>query len=115
MAKFRLERIESLITGIISEMILREEVRDPRVNSMVAISGVKVTKDLSQAVVLVSGYMQPEQLTAAVAGLNHAAGFLQSRIGKQLKLRLTPRLTFREDHSIKDGFEVIQQIKGLDG
>jgi ribosome-binding factor A len=114
MAKFRLERIESLITGIISEMILREEIRDPRVKSLVSVSSVKVSKDLSRAVVLVSGYLQADQLTAAVAGLNHAAGFIQGRIGRQLNLRTTPRLAFREDHSIKDGFEVIQQLKDLD-
>jgi len=115
MGKFRVERIESLMNGIISEMILREEVRDPRINSMVSINGVRLSKDMSHAVVMVSGYLKPEQLSAAVEGLNHAAGFIQARIGKRLAMRTTPRLTFKEDHSIKDGFEVIQQIKELDG
>ncbi|WP_455382416.1 30S ribosome-binding factor RbfA [Salinispira pacifica] len=114
MAKYRHERLERLITGSIADLIMRDEVRDPRVTTMVSISGVRLAKDLSHALVLVSGYLPDDQLSAAVQGLNHASGFIQSQIGRQLRLRVTPHLTFREDHSIKEGFEVIQQMKDLE-
>lgn len=114
MAKYRLERIENLMTAAIADLILRDEIRDPRVTHMVSITGVKLTKDQSRAVVSVAGFVQDESLSSAVAALNHAAGFIQGRIARHINLRVTPHLTFREDHSIKEGFEVIQQMKELE-
>lgn len=114
MAKYHHERLERLITSSIADLIIREEIRDPRVTTLVSVSMVKLAKDLSHALVMISGYVPDDQLTAAVNGLNHAAGFIQGQIARQLKLRVTPHLTFREDHSIKEGFEVIQQMKELD-
>lgn len=114
MAKYRHERVEKLITSSIADLIIRDEIRDPRVSTLVSVTMVKLAKDLSHALVLVSGYLPDEQLTAAVNGLNHAAGFIQGHISRQLRLRVTPHLTFREDHSVKEGFEVIQQMKELE-
>ncbi len=113
MAKFRHERTERLIAESISSMVLSDEIRDPRVSSLVSVTGVRATKDYSQAIVLISGYLSPEQLSGAVEALNHAAGFIQSRVGHRLAMRTTPRLVFRVDTSIKEGFEVIQRMKGL--
>lgn len=114
MAKYRHERLERLLTSSIADLIIRDEIRDPRVTTLVSVSAVKLAKDLSHALVLVSGYVPDDQLAAAVSGLNHAAGFIQRQIAHQLRLRVTPHLTFREDHSIKEGFEVIQQMKELE-
>ncbi|HUX13897.1 MAG TPA: 30S ribosome-binding factor RbfA [Spirochaetia bacterium] len=114
MAKFRHERIEHLIMGVVADLILRGEIRDPRVTSMVSITGVKLAKDLTQATIMVSGFVADDQLSSAVAGLNHAAGFIQGHVARQVKLRVTPHLAFREDRSIREGFEVIQQMKDLD-
>jgi len=46
--------------------------------------------------------------------LNHAAGFVQARLAKNLKTRNTPKLRFKEDHSIEYGSEMIQKLKELD-
>ncbi|MFW5811588.1 MAG: ribosome-binding factor A, partial [Alkalispirochaetaceae bacterium] len=51
------------------------------------------------------------ELDNAVEALNHAAGFLQGKLGKLLKYRSTPKLTFVVDHSIEEGYEMIQRIK----
>lgn len=110
MANVRLKRVESLLREEISSLILRNEVKDPRVDSMVSISGVGVSKDLEYAKVRVSGFKERDELESAVDGLNSAAGFIQSRIGRKLKLKTTPRLTFVADHSINEGFRVNQTI-----
>ncbi len=111
MANVRLRRVESLLREEIGSLILRNEIKDPRVDSMVSVSGVCVSKDLAHAKVRVSGFKQRPELESAVEGLNHAAGYIQSRIGRKLRFRATPHLTFLADHSIEDGFEVNRAIE----
>ena len=113
MANIRLQRFESLLREEISSLILRNEIKDPRVDSMVSVSGVSVSKDLAYAKIKVSGFKERNELESAVEGLNNAAGFIQSRVGKKIKARLTPRLTFYADHSIEEGFQVNSNIEHL--
>lgn len=110
MPNVRLKRVESLLREEISSLILRNEIKDPRVDSMISVSGVSVSKDLAYAKVRVSGFKERGELESAVDGLNHAAGFIQSRIGRKLRLKETPRLTFLADHSIEEGIEVNRTI-----
>ncbi|MFW6288730.1 MAG: translation initiation factor IF-2, partial [Spirochaetota bacterium] len=110
MANVRLKRVESLLREELSSLILRNEIKDPRVDSMVSISGVEVSKDLEHAKVRVSGFKSRGELESAVDGLNNAAGFIQGRIGRKLKLKATPHLAFAADHSINEGFEVNRTI-----
>jgi ribosome-binding factor A len=114
MAKFRQERVEQLILQEVSALILREEIKDPRVTSMVLVRGVDLSKDLRHATLRMSGYVSEDALEAAVEGLNHGAGFIQARIGKRLELRSTPKLRFVADHSIEEGFNVTETIRKLD-
>jgi len=113
MSKFRLQRVESLVKEELGALILRGEVKDPRVDELVVISGVTVSKDLEYAKVRVSGFLPHQRLQKAVDGLNHAAGFIQARLGKRLKFRATPKLTFLVDHSIEEGFEITQSMKDI--
>lgn len=110
MANVRLRRVESLLREEISSLILRNEIKDPRVDSMVSVSGVTVSKDLAHAKVRVSGFKERSELESAVEGLNHAAGFIQSRVGPRLKARNTPKLSFVADHSIEESIEVNRTI-----
>lgn len=110
MADVRLRRVESLLREEISSLILRNEVKDPRVDSMVSISGVAVSRDLAYAKVRISGFKERGELEAAVDGLNSAAGFIQQRLGRKLRLRSTPHLTFQVDRSIEESFEVNRKI-----
>lgn len=113
MANVRLRRVESLLREEISSLILRNEVKDPRVDPLVSISGVDVSKDLAYAKVRVSGFKERDELEEAVRGLNHASGFIQQQLGKKLRFRNTPRLSFLADHSIEEGFEVNRSLKEL--
>ena len=110
MANIRLRRVESLLREEISSLILRHEIKDPRVDSMLSVTGVEVSRDFAYAKVRVSSFKEHGTLESAVAGLNSAAGFIQSRLGKRLSFKSTPVLTFLADHSIQEGFEVNQTI-----
>lgn len=110
MASIRLRRVESLLREEISSLILRHEIKDPRVDSMLSVTNVEVSKDLAYAKVRVSSFKEQGSLESAVEGLNSAAGFIQSKLGKRLRFKSTPILTFLADHSIQQGFEVNQTI-----
>lgn len=111
MESYRLQRVANLLREKISELISKNEIKDPRVTSMISITNIDVSKDLSYAKVFISSFESHEKLESAVAGLNHAAGFIQSTVGRKIKLRLTPKLTFVADHGIEEGFRVTEKIK----
>lgn len=113
MADVRLRRMESLLREEISSLILRNEIKDPRVDTMVSVSDVSVSKDLAYAKVKVSGFKERGALESAVEGLNSAAGFIQGQLGKRIRARVTPRITFLADHSIEEGFRVNSSIEEL--
>ena len=111
MNSHRIRRVESLLAEEIGRLIVEKEIKDPRVSTLLSVTGVTVSKDLAYAKVRVSGYLSRKRLDKGVAGLNRAAGFVQARLGKKLSFRTTPRLTFVADHSIEEGFEVDRQLK----
>ncbi len=110
MNEIRLRRVESLIRDLVSALIMRGEIKDPRVDASVAITRVKASKDLSSARIWVSSFGGEGATARAAKGLNHAAGFIQGMIGRQLSMRNTPRLHFNPDSSIRDSLEVNRLI-----
>lgn len=114
MGEYRLLRLGEQIRGEISTMILRSEVKDPRVSPNLTINRVEVVADLAYAKVFVSTFMSESELKRGVEGLQHAAGFIQSSIAKKLTIRKFPRLTFVADTSIRDGFEMVQKLNELE-
>ncbi|MDC7239347.1 MAG: 30S ribosome-binding factor RbfA [Spirochaetales bacterium] len=108
-----MKRVESLIREQIGTLIMNQELKDPRINTLLSITSVKVSNDLSSAKVFVSGLEGEARLKKSVAALNHAAGFIQNRIGKQIRMRLTPKLYFTPDTSVRDGYMMNQKIDHL--
>lgn len=109
----RQERIEQLIAQLVGSMIVMGEIKDHRVSTLVSIGEVSVAKDLSLARVNIAGYLDDRELELAAEGLNSAAGFIQSRLAKHLKTRLTPRLHFVVNRNMKAAFELVKKIDGL--
>ena len=111
MAEFRLRRAEKIIQEEIGMLIVQDRIKDPRINKLIHISHVKISNDMGYAKIAVSGYCKEKEILKSVDGLNSAAGFIQSVIGKKLKTRLTPKLNFYFDNSIKEGFEINKLIE----
>lgn len=89
------DRVRSHLTDL-----LRTRVNDPRVQ-MVTITEVKVTPDVTRAVVHFSVLGGPEERESALAGLQSASGFLRRELGQRVRLRNTPELVFRWDSSLE--------------
>ena len=114
MSELRLKKVESFLVAEISRLITSNTLKDPRIDSLATVAGVRVAKDLTSARVYVSHYGDQSALADMVAGLNHAAGFIQARIGRELRMRHTPKLRFIADTSLMDGFRITQQLKEID-
>ena len=95
-------------------MLLSGQIKDPRVSSFLSINRVDVSADLSYAKVYVSSFMQDKSVEKGVKGLQSAAGYIQSTIGKKLTIRQFPKLTFIADSSIKDGFEMVKKLNEIE-
>lgn len=95
-------------------LLIRNGIKDPRVDSFISITDVEVTGDLSYATVYISRYGSDAQRQAALAGMKAAAGFMRSELSKRLKLRTVPELIFKLDDSLQYGAKIetiLHQIK----
>jgi ribosome-binding factor A len=90
----RSDRFATQIQRVLAGLI-QTELKDPRLSSP-SILDVQVSKDLAYARVYFS-VLNPEDAVDCMAALESASGFLQREIGKALKARITPRLSFIYD------------------
>jgi ribosome-binding factor A len=79
---------------------LAEDAKDPRITGMVTVTGAEVTRDLRHAKVFVSVMGSDVDRAATFEGLASAALHLRARVGRALRLRLAPEITFLPDESI---------------
>jgi len=93
-------------------MLIQQEMKDPRVG-MVTVSAVEVSRDLAYATIFVTflGKDDPEEIKKALAALQHASGFLRSQLGRIIRMRLTPHLTFKYDESLVRGRQLSSLIE----
>ena len=108
----RSERFNKLLMEEVSTIIQRE-LKDPRIG-FVTVTGVVTTSDLSHATVWLSVYGGEKQRQATLKALEGAAGLLQSKVNKDLRLRRTPQLLFQYDPSVEDGVRMSKLIDELD-
>lgn len=93
---------------------LAEGVKDPRVTGLVTVTGVDVTRDLRHARVHVSILGSDEEKKQTMEGLASVATHLRAKLGRTLRLRVTPELDFRYDASIAHAARIdslLEQIR----
>ena len=114
MANYRGGRINEEVKREIST-IIRNEIKDPRLNAMVSVTDVKVTKDLRYAKVFVSIFgKDDEEKNNTFIALKNASGYIRREIGQRINLRYNPQIIFELDDSINYGMhieELIQKVK----
>lgn len=97
--------------------IIRGEIKDPRISPMTSVVAVQVAPDLKTCKAYISVLGNEQACKDTLAGLKSAAGFVRTKLAKNLNLRNTPEITFIMDQSIEYGVtmsakidEVIAQI-----
>lgn len=111
----RLARVEREIVRELSEMIL-EDLKDPRIG-FVTIVGCDVSPDLRHARVFASPMGDNRAQSATMKGLQSASGFLSTELGKRMRMRRTPTVTFVRDDSIARGVRmstILDEVQRLD-
>ena len=98
MSQLRVEKVQELMKQEISQIIQRE-LKDPRIG-FVTVTSVECTGDLREAKIYVSLMGSEQQVKDSWAGLNRGLGFIRREIGKRIRLRFTPELTFELDKSL---------------
>ena len=91
--------------------ILQTDLKDPRVCRMASITDVEVSRDLRYAKVFVSVYGTDEEQRQMLDGLKSAGGHIRSELGKRIRLRFMPELSFNLDTSIQQGMKMDGMIR----
>lgn len=99
----RSHRVADFIQRELSELI-RTEIKDPRVSSMVTVSSVEVSRDLGTAKVhyTIMG-AEPGEREDTEKALKNAASFLRRKLAPRMNTRSVPELRFYYDDSIERG------------
>jgi ribosome-binding factor A len=103
MAGGRMRRVDEAVREVLSTNL--GDLNDPRVG-FVTVTGVETSPDLSHARVYVSVLGADQERQAGLAGLESARGFLQARVGEELRMKRTPTLEFSYDESIDRGMRI---------
>lgn len=105
----RSRRVAEQLQKEIAE-VLQREFKDPRVG-FVTVSSVDLSNDLMYAKIYVTFLnLEQEQIKEAIKILNGAVGFFRSMVGKRMKLRVVPNISFVYDQTLVKGMELSDLI-----
>ena len=105
-------RINSEVQRELS-VIIREDIKDPRIHFMTSVTDVQVAPDLKTCKAYISVMGSEEEQQDTLAGLRSAVGFIRRELAHRVNLRNTPELTFILDDSIAYGAEMSRKIAVL--
>ena len=93
----RADRLSDLLRSEIS-LIVRDEVKDPRLEGLTIIK-VDLSKDIKKAYVFFStlNSFNDTEFSEIEDGLQKAKGFIRSALGRRIKIKRLPELSFERD------------------
>lgn len=112
MAKQRIDRLNSLLKEVITEVI-RRDVHNPLVNEFVTVSRVDISKDLRHAKVYISMIGTETEKSSTIEALRSAAGFISVTASKKVVMRFFPSLTFRIDDTVDKHMRIEELLKEI--
>ena len=102
------ERIAGIIRKNIAE-IIQMELKDPHLG-FVSIPEVKVSNDFSYAKVYVS-FFNEKDAPKGMEILEHAKGFIRSKLAQRLDIRRCPELRFEKDEGYLKEERITELLK----
>jgi ribosome-binding factor A len=108
MTTSRMRRVNEAVREVLSGHIAGD-LKDPRIG-FVTVTGVETSPDLRHARVYVSVLGSNDERRAALDGLQSSAGFLQAKVGEELRMKRTPTLAFEYDDSIDRGMRISELL-----
>jgi ribosome-binding factor A len=105
----RTARLNKLILEVLADQLERFADSDERLR-LATVTGVEITPDLSNATIYMSSF--ESQLEEGLA--EHRIQ-LQAEIGRQLRIKRTPKLQFVADPAMVEGAKVEEILRRLKG
>ncbi|CNH81596.1 ribosome-binding factor A [Yersinia thracica] len=99
-------------------LILQREIKDPRVG-MATVSGIELSRDLAYAKVFVTflnvltDNASPDTVKNGIKALQDASGYIRTLLGKAMRLRIVPELTFAYDNSLIEGMRMSNLVTNV--
>lgn len=109
----RADRVAQQIQRDIAELIRGE--LDHAKAKLITITDVEVTRDYSHAKIFYTFLGDAEEAKEIAAVLEHAKGFLRSRLSRGISLYKMPELHFEYDHSVENGVKLSNLIDKASG
>ena len=109
MSSRRVLKAAQAIREVVSMSILTD-LKDPRVRD-VTVTFVEVSADMRLAKVHVSVMGDETKQNLCLKGLQNSAGFLQSKIGKRIDTRYTPKIQFSLDKGMQHAMQVTRILE----
>ncbi|MBR1860499.1 MAG: 30S ribosome-binding factor RbfA [Lachnospiraceae bacterium] len=91
-------------------VIIRDEIKDPRISPWTSVVDVQVAPDLKTCKVWISVLGSEEDRDNTGKGLKSAAPYIRRELAHRLNLRNTPEITFVMDQSIEYGVNMTHKI-----
>jgi ribosome-binding factor A len=108
----RVDRLQSQIIKEISD-IVANELRDAP-PAMITFTRAEITRDLKYAKIYFSVLGVDNDTTASFEYLKRHAGVIRRMVGKRMRIRFTPEISFHYDASAQHVMrinEILEQIK----
>ena len=107
----RTDRVEEEIKKIVSKLI-DNGIKDPRVNGLISVTKVDVSKDMKYCKIYVS-MLGTKDKDEALKGLDSAKGVVRKEIGERIRTFNTPEVKFIYDDSMEYGQHIDSIINSL--
>lgn len=102
-------RVGEEIRHALSHILTRTGFRDPELQNVnPTVTEVRVSPDMKNATVFIVP-LGAEDGKAVAGALNRASGYIRGLLGRAIRLRFTPRLSFEHDYS----FDQARRINAL--
>ena len=99
-------RVGEEIRHVLAELLARGNLRDPDLQDItITVTEVRISPDLKNATAFVTP-LGGGGMEAAVEALNRASGFLRHELGREIKMRTLPHLSFQPDRSFDEASRI---------
>jgi len=106
----RMRKVNELLREVIAEAVA--DLKDPGLGFL-TITGVDASPDLRVAFVYYSVLGTDEEIQQTAEALERATPRIQAVAGSQIRMKYTPRLTFRLDPAIGEGLKIDRLLHEL--
>ena len=109
----RIEKVNSSLNKCITN-IINNKISDPRLDTMVTITSIETSSDLSVCKIKLSFLTNDKEKRKEILKIiQKSSGFIKSELSKMVKIRIIPELRFSIDEGIDNALRVEELLKQI--